>query len=384
MRAGMAMRIAINDLTSAAWSGGGAYTEMLVRTLRRIGGSSLELILFTNTAGERWQGLARTVSLPLMPRPIRYIRRRAAIPRWKNAAERHCAKQHVSALLFAHDMLPGRYPFRRIAWIPDFQHRYLPQYFSASESAERDMFFEALARRADHVVLSSQAAFDDFRRFLPQYAAKGRIARFPSLYALTPVGDMAIDAAAQYGLPEKFVLVANQYWAHKNHALLVEAVARLAKQGLSIPVACTGLPLEIRGSGNAATSALLQLIARRGLAGQIIPLGQVPRAHLTDLMRRACLIVQPSRFEGWSTVVQDALALGRPLLCSDIPVHREQAPNARGFFDVDDPSMLADMLRCVWPTVQPGIDLAGEREGIARQQELITQYGQTVLDLCRI
>ena len=69
-------------------------------------------------------------------------------------------------------------------------------------------------------------------------------------------------------------------------------------------------------------------------------------------MRAAALIIQPSFFEGWSTSIEDSKALGRPLVCSDIPVHREQVPDALGFFDPMKPEILADLLAKIYPDLR--------------------------------
>src|SRR6185295_3152663 len=135
----------------------------------------------------------------------------------------------------------------------------------------------------------------------------------------------------KFRLPEKFALVANQFWAHKNHQVIAGAAAKLRNQGLTPTIVMTGLPADPRDTSNSNFSALLQKIAAAGLNGQIIILGQVPYVDLINLMTMAALVIQPSRFEGWSTIVQDSKALGRPVICSDIPVHREQAPDAIGF-----------------------------------------------------
>ena len=84
---------------------------------------------------------------------------------------------------------------------------------------------------------------------------------------------------------------------------------------------------------------MLQAIATADLAGQIIFLGQIPYADLVNLMRAAAVVIQPSLFEGWCTIVQDAKAIGRPLICSDLSVHREQAPDAIGFFPTNGRSL---------------------------------------------
>src|SRR5438046_10393672 len=125
---------------------------------------------------------------------------------------------------------------------------------------------------------------------------------------------------------------------------------------MHIHIVMTGLPVDSRDPNNETTSRILQAIASAGLVDKITVLGMVSFQDLTNLMRTAAVVIQPSRFEGWSTVVQDCLALGRPLLCSDIPVHREQASTARGFFDPDRPEALAELLAPTWNELQPGPD----------------------------
>lgn len=376
------MRVAINDVTSDNWSAGGPFTEMLLRALRAADGGALDPVLLTAGATDRFNGLARAVRIAPQARLARHIWRRTPLPVAKDGVEAYCDRHRVDALLLATSLRPGRCRYRRIAWIPDFQHLHLPQYFSPQERAARDQFYGRMARYADAVLLSSHTALEDYRRSFPSYAGKGHVAPFPSLYTFVDPEPIAEDVARIYHLPRRYVLVANQYWTHKNHAVVIEAIARLKEQGCSIPAVFTGQPSDYRDARNAPTSRLLQLIATKGLAGQVVPLGLVPRAHLTALMRHACAVIQPSEFEGWSTSVQDALALGKPLICSEIPIHREQAPGALGFFPPHDAPALAALLADAWPALRPEIDREAEQAGRARQRSLAATYGRTILDLC--
>jgi glycosyltransferase involved in cell wall biosynthesis len=56
-------------------------------------------------------------------------------------------------------------------------------------------------------------------------------------------------------------------------------------------------------------------------------------------------IVNPSLSEGWSTNVEEARALGVPMVLSDIAVHREQAAGCAVFFDPDSAGSAADALQ---------------------------------------
>jgi glycosyltransferase involved in cell wall biosynthesis len=55
-------------------------------------------------------------------------------------------------------------------------------------------------------------------------------------------------------------------------------------------------------------------------------------------------LINPSHFEGWSTSVEEAKSMGKQIVLSDIPVHREQAPERGLFFPSDDQHALANMM----------------------------------------
>jgi glycosyltransferase involved in cell wall biosynthesis len=218
---------------------------------------------------------------------------------------------------------------------------------------------------------------------LPEQTSKARVLPFPSLFAFHPPepGDPH-ETVVKYHLPEKFALVANQFWQHKNHRLVVEAVALLKARGVRVPVVMTGQPSDFRDPQNRTVSELLQRIAEAGLAGQVTVLGQVTYRELIALMRAAAVMIQPSQSEGWSTVVQDGKALGRPLICSGIATHREQAPEALGFFEWDGAADLAELLERHWVGLSPGPDAAREGECLEREREFARHHGRKLLQVC--
>jgi len=205
---------------------------------------------------------------------------------------------------------------------------------------------------------------------------------FPSLLAFESLPADPKRTRKKFRLPEKFALVANQFWAHKNHQVIVNAAARCRDRGIDIPIVMTGLPSDPRDPANANLSSLLQAIAAAGLGDRIIILGQVPYTDLINLMSLAALVIQPSRFEGWSTIVQDAKALGRPVICSDIPVHREQAPGALGFFPWDQPDCLAELIASCWAGLAPGPDTKLRDRMLVREKEFARHQATTLLNLC--
>ena len=91
--------------------------------------------------------------------------------------------------------------------------------------------------------------------------------------------------------------------------------------------------------------------------------------------------MQPSRFEGWNTSIEDAKAIGRPVIASGIDVHREQVADAFGFFDVDDPAGLADLLAHA-EVLPAGPDLDGERVALADARRSLVEIGRTLYSIC--
>jgi glycosyltransferase involved in cell wall biosynthesis len=311
----------------------------------------------------------------------RRVRRALALP---DAADplayvRHRNPEAVLPLL----SVPPRPRLRGVVgWLPDFQHRALPMYFSDAERTVRERSYRAVCRRAKVVMLSSHAMATEFDEFYPHWRSKVRVLSFPSALTFADLDTDPREVIDRYSLPPKFALVANQFWKHKNHSTLVEALDQLKTTGPDIPLVMTGLPADYRDPSNETVSRLLQQVAKCGLVGQVVVLGQVPYPDLVSLMRVAAVVVQPSLYEGWNTSVEDAKALGRPLVCSDIAVHREQVSGDAGvFFDPKNSEALASQLASAWAWSRPW-SLADERAALARAYDSALTYGRSVLDVC--
>lgn len=398
------LRIGIVDQSVSGWVAASIYSRMILRSLEVAAEKSHVELFFLTGAHEHSPAQTRTTSMRLtaadyLPgerqfrklfrlaeksRALRGEGRLRKILRLASKSDLFTIAQHnkLDVLLPLLDLPPWRIFPKTIGWIPDFQHVYLPEFFSAEDLEKRNTTYRRLAQRATVVMLSSEAARNDFAAFVPEQAEKGRVISFPSLLAFENLSDDPASTRVKFNLPEKFALVANQFWAHKNHRLVVQALDSLRRKGIQIPVVMTGMPSDHRDPANKNFSALLQWIASAGLHDQITILGLVPYVDLVNLMRTAALIIQPSRFEGWSTVVQDAVALGRPLVCSDIAVHREQVPKALGFFPTDSPDILAELLEAHWEKLEPGPNKVLEHESLASERDFSARHGRSLLGLC--
>jgi glycosyltransferase involved in cell wall biosynthesis len=246
-----------------------------------------------------------------------------------------------------------------IRWIPDFQHRYLPELFSASELAARDHAIGEIAACSGVVVFSSAVALADFCRFYPDHSAVPFVWHFCSI--VNTMSAPLKEVVKKYDLPEKYLYLPNQFWAHKNHITVLKALALLReKYDIIIPLVCTGLMNDRRNDKH--ISGLFHFIDTHGMSNQVHMLGLIDRKEQIEVLRHAAAIVQPSLFEGWSTVVEDTRSIGRPIFLSDIPVHREQNPQTGYFFSPESDHELAELLVRYWAKLPAGPDIAAEQQ----------------------
>ena len=395
------LRIGVVDQASAGWTAAATYSKMILRSLSSIieaddlyfltsqpnaittPAKVIELAAVAYLPGER--GIRKSFSMGDKHQAWRGEARLRRLLKMPDASSPFSIadNNHIDVLLPLLDVPPWPVRARLIGWIPDFQHLHLPEYFHATEVDKRNATIRKLVERANLIMLSSNAARNDFIAFSPQAASKVRVLPFPSLLAFESLAPDPRASRIKFNLPEKFALVANQFWAHKNHKVVVTAVAQLRDRGITVPIVMTGLPIDFRDRDNNYLSSLLQAIASAGLNSQITVLGQVPYTDLINLMRTAAVVIQPSRFEGWSTVVEDAKALGRPLLCSDIGVHHEQAPAGAGFFQCDAPTTLADLLADYWSRTDPGPDPESEILGLVAERAFAKDHASILATICK-
>jgi glycosyltransferase involved in cell wall biosynthesis len=258
-------------------------------------------------------------------------------------------------------------------WIPDFQHHFLPEFFTREEIEFRTASIRSLAAEAQTLVFSSESAVRDFHEFYPGFAGRIEVLRFGATPFTLPRDDSALVREA----PERFFLVCNQFWRHKNHLVVFEALRILRSRGIEPIVLCTGLLHDYR---NASFGGEIEAaIAEGGIASQVRILGLVPRERQLALMRRAIAVVQPSLFEGWSTVVEDIRAVGRRSLLSDLAVHREQNPDGARFFDPRSAEALAGAMAEAWAEWSAGPDFEREAAALDAARLRLAEVGRRMI-----
>jgi glycosyltransferase involved in cell wall biosynthesis len=232
------------------------------------------------------------------------------------------------------------------AYIPDFQHQYLHQFFSQEERFGRDRLFRALVENSAGVFVNSASVAVDIQHLYPSAARRARILRIPQLlprvdYALP--GDFE-SLLARHRLRPRYIVSCSQRWLHKQHDLIIEAFARLADAHPEIDLVFTGDTAETRDPGHGAR--IEALIDARGLRQRVRYLGLIPRDEQLALIDHAQVLVQASLFEGGpgASGTLEAALLGTPIVASDIGPNRELYFAAARYFDAGSTDALAAAL----------------------------------------
>ncbi|OJU12477.1 MAG: hypothetical protein BGN86_12690 [Caulobacterales bacterium 68-7] len=231
---------------------------------------------------------------------------------------------------------------RSIPWIPDFQEEHFTEFFDLREVEGRRTRNNAWFAGSRHAMVSSQDVANDLKRFYGQHNNIVHVTPFASFVEDELTGVDVGAAPARYGLTQPYILVANQLWRHKNHAVVLRALAELGPDELAPLIVFTGKEDDYRNPDFAPS--VKAYAEERGVAHRLRWLGFIPRGDQLALMKNARVVLQPSLCEGWSTVIEDAKALGVPVVASDIAVHREQLPRGL-FFHPHDAQGLANIIR---------------------------------------
>ena len=341
------------------WLGGLNYLSNLLAGVKLLPETHLMPVLLTGTGTDcmeqRFDGV-RIIRTPLLDRKsLPWVARKATstLLASDQMLQQLMEKHNISVLSHSgHLGRRGKTP--SIGWIPDLQHLHLPKFFTPKQIADRNRSCQELCDRCTRVVVSSQCSLDDLHTFAPSSRQKADVLSFVAMPPQLDPQHTLAEMQATYHFDAPYFLLPNQFWAHKNHRVVIRALQVLKAQNRPVVVLSTGETRDLRNP--TYFSDLMHIAEEARVLDCFRVLGAIPSRHLAVLMHHAMGFINPSLFEGWSTSVEEAKSMGRKIILSDIPVHREQAPQRGVFFNPDDPEGLARILDAARREYEPAIE----------------------------
>lgn len=355
-------KIGLRYQPSTNWIAGSYYVLNIVHALNTVADEDKPQIVVFCNCDKDYDDLKNQTSYP-------YLKKRIVNPSWnaKYAIFMRVLRKLTGIDLGDYEKIPTRwdnvkfvYPFpyvgndqmivnKCLGWIPDFQEKYLPELFEEKELIERNAMQNSFINYDIPVVFSSCDAQKDFLKFHPEGK---NLKTFIAQFAVThpDFSNENIDSLKKkFGITKDYLFCANQFWTHKNHLFLFEAYKEAKEKGLDLQLVCSGKLSDRRDKEY--SDKIRSFIKDNHLEDDIKILGFIERTEQLCLMRNSYAVVQPSLFEGWSTVVEDAKCLNKFIFLSNLRVHQEQISNNVSFFDPRNKSDLVEKLLNVKPNI---------------------------------
>ncbi len=238
------------------------------------------------------------------------------------------------------------FPIKWIGYIYDFQHKYYPEFFTKEEIERRNKYFSKMVESASKIIVNSKDTKRDINKFIP----KGKANIYSLPFSPVPIKEWLLDEidfdfiSKKYSLPKTYFLVSNQFWIHKNHRTLFEAIKKLKQNNIDIKIICTGLTKDGRFPNY--FEELESYIETNDLNNNIKILGLIPKREQIEIMKKGKALIQPTLFEGGpgGGSVYDAVSLGIPCIVSDIPINKEIEEENIFYFKAGDSNDLSNKL----------------------------------------
>ena len=250
----------------------------------------------------------------------------------------------------SHTLLPlGKHSsIKSLPWIPDFQYIHYPKLVSLKYRIMKNLNVKLCTQHSTKIILSSFDAKKDIKNLSLEAFRKSEVNSFvfdvptkKNFFSITRL-------KKKYKIQSKYFYLPNHYWIHKNHFLVLKSLNQILKnqKNKSILIISTGYTGDHRNLNY--FNEIKDYIKKNGLSNNYKYLGVVAYEDVMSLMFHSIAIINPSKFEGWSSSVEQAKSMGKKIILSNINVHREQNPKRGIYFDPNNYNKLTSIMINVW------------------------------------
>lgn len=268
-----------------------------------------------------------------------------------------------------------------VSYIYDLQHKHMPELFKEAELLKRDIYFRKMLSCYDHAFTQSYDTKNDLIKSYGEIANDVYV-MYAYPHKIETTSNAGADIYDKYGIDQPFFMVCNQFWIHKNHQVVFDALEILYNKGIrDVMVVCTGDTNDYRNPQYFldVKKHIDMLCCRKNIK----ILGYIDKEDQIYLLQHSISLIQPTLFEGnpGGGAVVDAMAYGVPCIVSDIPVNLEIPKCFRldttVFFEKKDASSLALCMEQAIASYDP----EKEYENGLDYEEFYMEYDNIISDM---
>ncbi len=253
-------------------------------------------------------------------------------------------KYDIDYMLPAFNPLSPSFPRPWAGYIYDFQHRYYPEFFTEEDIKNRDRQFLFLLKQAKTIIVNAKSVKNDIEKFIGKTNAT--VITLPFCPVLNLDYFKLENNLEEYNLPQKYFMISNQFWKHKDHVTAFKAFRIFLDKSerKDICLVCTGKTQDNRFLDH--FGSIQNLISDLNLEDKIFILGYIPKIDQLRILKNCIGIIQPTLFEGGpgGGAVYESVAYGIPSIVSDIPVNKEVDDETVTFFKTGSSEDLAEKM----------------------------------------
>jgi glycosyltransferase involved in cell wall biosynthesis len=191
--------------------------------------------------------------------------------------------------------------------------------------------------QADHVITVSEAMRSEITNFFPHKSISVIYngLNFNSFNSVSSIANK--NFLVKYLLPSGYLLAIGHLESRKNYHRLISSLANLSKRGIDAP-------LVIIGNDSGEESKLIEHINRLGLKHRVFILKGLSDLEVKCAYALSELVIFPSLYEGFGIPILEAMASGKPMVLSDIPVFKEITQNKCIYFSPNNIDSMSDAI----------------------------------------
>lgn len=236
------------------------------------------------------------------------------------------------------------------------QHEYFPEFFE--NASERSSLYKKMLERADLLITNSTYTANSIKEcFGKEYNNKVVIPA--PLGGCNKISISNIESQKiieKYNINNPYLIYPSSNLRNKNHLRLLEAFSIL------IHIDKIAVSLVLTGFQN--YPMLMWNVKRLNLRDNVFVLGKVPDNDLNILIKNSICMPFISLFEGFGLPVVEAMALGTPVVCSNVASLPEVGGDAVLYVDPLSVEDITDKLKMVIQngSLRTGLSEAGKKQ----------------------
>ena len=260
-------------------------------------------------------------------------------------------------------------PYIFTVW--DLGHRKMPFFPEVSSAAwtweARELTYQKMLYKASYVVTGNDEGKREILENYPMNAEKIKVVPFPVPYSCYK--SIALPESIPE-ITEPFIFYPAQFWAHKNHVVLVKALSHIRDEK-GVKINCYFV-----GSDQGNQRYVQKKIDEYRLGDQIKILGFVDDATLRFLYKKALAMTFVSLLGPNNLPPLEAAALGCPAILSDLPGHRQQMEDAALYVNATNSRAVGDAIGALFSDSRLRHELAEKGSALAGKLKAQTYFSE--------